>query len=209
MCDVVSCKECGAVAAGGEQAKFFSGRQLKKRAAAGAAIGTAATCRKCLEEKEQAKKERGTQHRLAQQLRQEERREAAGAEAAARAQWTAGTASRPRAFMAAAAGPYLQELVADGGGWRDGDNVVRGAGAQIVSVPRTGQTRLWLECAWPVHSRVQTAQLRAGRRGLVIALEMQNGAGEVRWVLAFIVSAWLRPQPLPGCYILARQLVMS
>ena len=139
MCDVVSCKECGAVAAGGEQAKFFSGRQLKKRAAAGAAIGTAATCRKCLEEKEQAKKERGAQHRLAQQLRQEERREAAGAEAAARAQRTAGTASRPRAFMAAAAGPYLQELVADGGGWRDGDNVVRGAGAQIVSVPRTGR----------------------------------------------------------------------
>ena len=151
MCDVVSCKECGAVAAGGEQAKVFSSRQLKKRAAAGAAIGTTATCHKCLEEKEQAKKERGTQHRLAQQLRQEERREAAGAEAAARAQRTAGTASRPRAFMAAAAGPYLQELVADGGGWRDGDNVVRGAGAQIVSVPRTGQTRLWLECAWPVH----------------------------------------------------------
>ena len=144
MCDVVSCKECGAVAAGGEQAKVFSSRQLKKRAAAGAAIGTTATCHKCLEEKEQAKKERGTQHRLAQQLWQEERREAAGAEAAARAQRTAGTASRPRAFMAAAAGPYLQELVADGGGWRDGDNVVRGAGAQIVSVPRTGPSRLWL-----------------------------------------------------------------
>ena len=104
--------------------------------------------------------------------------------------------------MAAAAGPYLQELVVDGGGWRDGDNVVRGAGAQIVSVPRTGPSRLWLECAWPMHSHVQTTQLWAGRRGLIVALEMQNGKGEVRWVLAFIVSALLRPQPLPGCYIL-------